>query len=36
MLDLGSQSFDTFSLDWYSEEPPVGLWVFHPGRTWSG
>jgi len=24
MLDLGSQSFDTFSLDWYSEEVPEG------------
>lgn len=27
MLDLGSQSFDTFSLDWYSEEcnPALGI-----------
>ena len=44
MLDLGSQSFDTFSLDWYSEEsaPSLGIsarenmdWVYKTCKTYA-
>ncbi len=44
MLDLGSQSFDTFSLDWYSEayNPALGIsarenmqWVFRTCRRYA-
>lgn len=35
MLDLGSRSFETFSLDWYSDEYRSD-WDFLHGRIWSG
>lgn len=44
MLDLGSQSFDTFSLDWYSEEstPSLGIsarenmdWVYKTCKAYA-
>ena len=44
MLDLGSQSFDTFSLNWYSEEytPSLGIsarenmdWVYNTCRKYA-
>ena len=44
MLDLGSQSFDTFSLNWYSEEytPSLGIsarenmdWVYNTCREYA-
>lgn len=44
MLDLGSQSFDTFSLSWYSEEDELGLgvsarenmeWIFRTCRRYA-
>ena len=44
MLDLGSQSFDTFSLGWYSEEytPTLGIsarenmdWVYNTCRKYA-
>lgn len=44
MLDLGSQSFETFSLEWYSEaeDPALGVsprenmdWIFRTCRRWA-
>ena len=44
MLDLGSQSFDTFSLEWYSDEDDLGLgisarenmeWIFRTCRRYA-
>ena len=44
MLDLGGQSFETFSLNWYSEEynPTLGIsarenmeWVYHQCRRYA-
>ena len=44
MLDLGTQSFETFSLDWYSRErnPRMGIsawdnmeWVYNTCRTYA-
>ncbi|WP_295765557.1 ATP-binding protein [uncultured Oscillibacter sp.] len=44
MLDLGSQSFETFSLEWYdqAEDPALGVsprenmdWIFRTCRRWA-
>jgi len=44
MLDLGGQSFETFSLEWYSEEedPALGVsprenmdWIFRTCKRWA-
>ena len=35
LLDLGEQSFENFSLDWYSTAYDEELGLSPPGRTWS-